>query len=365
MSFFKNILNKQKQTPIVSYEDFWRWFLIHEKTFFKATKEHNNIESDFLDKLSPKLNELKEGFYFLVGMDSENVAELVITVDGTIENIIFAEELINSAPKIEGWKFTALKPEIDITNVSISMAGYSFNCGNMSFYATDHHDCPDLIDITVVHKDATEENESEIAKGVHIFLDNYLGELNYATTIDNLQIISPPDAPGNLIPIEKLKNFLIWREKEFIEKYEGIRHNTESDSYAGLEAELESGKPMLAVVNTDLLNWDGKASHPWILHIEIQYNGEESRGLPDEKDYKTLDDIEDGIIQELKDSEGYLNIGRETADGVRDIYFACRDFRKPSKLLYQIQNEYADIFPLTYYIYKDKYWQSFNRFISS
>lgn len=119
---------------------------------------------------------------------------------------------------------------------------------------------------------------------------------------------------------------------------------------------------MIAVINTDLLNWDSKASHPWILHIKIQYNGEENSGMPDEKEYQTLDDIEDRIMQELKDSEGYLNVGRETADGVRDIYFACRDFRKPSKLLYQIQKEYANSLPLTYYIYKDKYWQSFDRF---
>ena len=35
-----------------------------------------------------------------------------------------------------------------------------------------------------------------------------------------------------LIPISKLKDFLTWREKEFIEKYEGTRHNTENDSYA-------------------------------------------------------------------------------------------------------------------------------------
>ena len=33
-----------------------------------------------------------------------------------------------------------------------------------------------------------------------------------------------------LIPIEKLKDFLIWRQKEFIEKYEGTRRNTIDDN---------------------------------------------------------------------------------------------------------------------------------------
>lgn len=362
MGFINNILGKNLESKIKSYEDFWDWFKKNEKTFFKAVKEHHNIEKMFFEKLSPKLNELKEGFYFLTGMDTSDVAELIITVDGTIKNIVFAEELVNCAPKIPGWKFTSLKPAIDITNVSISMAGYLFNSDNLSFYATEHQYFPDEIDITIIHNDITEANKSEIANGVHIFLDNYLGELNYTTTIDNLEIGFPHNASDNLMPIEKLKDFIIWREKEFIEKYEDIRYNTEFDNYAGLEAKLENGKPMIAVVNTDLLNWDSKASHPWLLHIEIQYTGEKTTGLPDEKDYIILDDIEGKIMEELKDSKGYLNVGRETSDGVREIYFACRDFRKPSKLLYQMQKEYADVFPLTYNIYKDKYWQSFDKF---
>ena len=41
------------------------------------------------------------------------------------------------------------------------------------------------------------------------------------------------------------------------------------------------------------------------------------------------------IVEELKDFEGYLNIGRQTADSVREIYFACKEFRKPSKVFAQ------------------------------
>ncbi len=53
---------------------------------------------------------------------------------------------------------------------------------------------------------------------------------------------------------------------------------------------------------------------------------------------------------------------RPTADRVREVYFACRDFRKPSKVLYKLGNDYADRIEISYEIYKDKYWQSFNRF---
>ena len=84
--------------------------------------------------------------------------------------------------------------------------------------------------------------------------------------------------------------------------------------------------------------------------------------MPDNVTYKMLDEIENKIMTELKDFDGYLNIGRETANSVRGIFFACKDFRKPSKVLHNIIGNYNSKFEISYDIYKDKYWQSFNRF---
>src|SRR5688572_18250315 len=142
MSFLKSIF-KTKDDPIQSYEDFWSWFRRHERAFYKVVKGQGNIEKDFFDKLSPKLNELKDGFWYLTGMYDDNTAELVITADGIIKNIVFVEELINSAPNIDGWKFTSLKPALDIKDVSIKMAGYKFDNENLSFYSNDNANYPD------------------------------------------------------------------------------------------------------------------------------------------------------------------------------------------------------------------------------
>ena len=361
MSFLKSIF-KTKDEPIFSYSDFWNWFERNAKTFHKVVKGQGNVEKDFFDKLSPKLNELKDGFWYLTGMYDDTTAELVVTADGTIKNIVFVEELIQTAPKIDGWKFTALKPALDIKDVSIEMAGFKFNDENLHFYANDHIHYPDEIDITIVHDDYTEENKSTITNGVYIFLDNYLGELDFAVNVDNLKVVGRDEAEKELIAIEKLKDYLNWRQKEFTEKYEGVRHDTENDEYSILEAELESGNALIAVVNTDLLQWDSKASHPWILSVEIPYDGSNNNGMPEEETYKLLDEIEEQIMAELKDFEGYLNIGRQTAKNVREIYVACRDFRKPSKVLFEVQKKYAGQLEVSYDIYKDKYWQSFNRF---
>ena len=242
------------------------------------------------------------------------------------------------------------------------MAGYSFTNENLFFYSNDLEDYPDEIDITVVHNDYNDENKSDIINGSYLFIDHYLGELKSITIIDNIDFISKNEAEKELIPIEKLKSFITWREKEFIEKYEGTRRNTENDSYSSLEATLKNGNPMFAIINTDLLDWDAKASHPWVLKFEIKYDGENNNGLPNKETYEFLDVIEKEINTELKDFEGYLNVGRETADNIREIYFACKDFRKPSKVSDKILARYSDQIEISYEVYKDKYWRSFNRF---
>ena len=364
MNFLKNIF-KKKDTPIRSHEDFWNWFCKNEKQFYKVVKESGNLEKDFFDKLSPKLNELKDGFFYVTGMYDDSTAELVLTADGIVKNIVFVEELVKSAPDLDGWKFTALKPALEIKDVSIKMAGFDFNKDNLSFYSNELAAYPDEIDITVIHDDYNEENKSEIINGVYIFLDNYLGELDFAVSIDNLKFLGKKDIEKELIPIDKLKDFLTWRQKEFIEKYEGIRYDTENDHCSILEADLENGTTLIALVNKELLQWDSKASHPWISILTLKYDGCNNNGMPNEEDYKLLDIIEEKIMLELKDVDGYLNIGRQTANGEREINFACKDFRKPSKIFFEIQKQYSDNFEIEYDIFKDKYWQSFSRFIPS
>ena len=87
--------------------------------------------------------------------------------------------------------------------------------------------------------------------------------------------------------------------------------------------------------------------------------------MPDDDTYQLLSKVEDEILAELHDAEGYLNIGRETAKDVRSVYFACKEFRKPSKVLNKIRDQYAGNIEIDIDIYKDKYWQSFDRFIAT
>lgn len=359
MGFLKKIFGAKDEDIVISnYADFWRWFQKNEKAFFKAVKEHDKVDEDFLRRLTPMLRQVSEDFYCVTGMTDEYTAELIISTDGIIREFVFAEEFVAAAPLIKGWKFTALKPSTDIDTMGIEMDGYDFNSNNISFFSNDLAEYPDEIDITLVHKDFTEENKETITSGSLIYLDNLLGEYNTAIMLDVVNVAGPEEGQ-ELIPMEKLQGYLLWRQKEFVEKYEGIRYGTEEDSYTTMEAEDENGLPVFAIINQDLMNWDAKASHPWMMVVEIKFDGGKE-GLPDEASNNLMNEFEDEILKRLPDADGYLNIGRETYNGMRTIYIAGKEFRHSSKTVKALIGQYAGKLEGSYDIFKDKYWMAMN-----
>lgn len=364
MNILNNIFGKKEELKMKTNADFWAWFEKNEKTFYKVVNTHDDVELNFFDKLTEQLDKIKEGYFFLTGMLDDTTAELIITVDGNLKTIAFAEDLIKNAPLIKGWKFTALKRAHACDDFSIKMNGFEFSNENIFFYENLNKEYPDEINLTFVYAYMNDKMKSEIEQGVCIYIENFLGELEFVTQIDVFDIKGKNEAEHDLIPISKLKEFLNWREKEFNEKNEGIWYDSENDSYSSYEADLNSGNPLIAIINSDLLKWDAKASHPWMVYLIFNFDGTQTNGMPNQEDYDLMNQIEDEIMLELKDINGYLNIGRQTAESKREVYFACKDFRLPSKVFYAIQQKYGDKLEIDYAIYKDKYWQYFEQFQS-
>lgn len=368
MGIFKNLFSKEApqkdniEEPIKTYADFWRWFETNEKAFHRVVRNQQDIEKNFFDRVSPKLGKLHEGMFLLTGMCDPETAELIITPDGVIKNIVFAEEIVAAAPKLNGWRFTALKPESG-EGFDIKKGNTVVGAASLRFRSNELWERPDEIDISLVYDSLTDENRQEVTHAAYLFLDNYLGELKFAVEIDEFRVIGPMEANSASRPIEELKTYLTERAKAFREKYEGQRASTDDDEHTMIQGELQSGLPLIAVVNTTLLKWDRKASHPWIAAIDFAYEDSGNNGMPSDGNYRLLSHIEDEILVELKDSEGYLNIGRETSDNKRTSFFACKEFRKLSKVLYSIQERYSNKFGIDFEIYKDKYWRTFDRFL--
>lgn len=364
MSFLKKLFGSKEEVKVVDDADFWNWFQLQERSFFNTIKNRKNVDTDFLDKVIPKLHQLNNQFYALVGMDDDHTAELVISAEGDIKTFVFVEDLVAAAPAIKGWKFTALKPAVGLADTNIEMNGYTFSRDTIRFFPNEIPGCPDEIALTLVHADYNEEDENTIVNGTYLFLDNAFGELNAATLLDIITVAGPSTDQAELIGTDKLQDFLAWREKEFVEKYKGVRYDTETDKHAVMEAQDENGLPVIAVVNQELLGWDAKPSHPWMMVIEVKY-GTENNGMPDEETYALMTQLEEELFEQLPDAEGYLNLGVETHNGTRSVFYACKEFRRSSKTAAACIYNYAEELDISYDIYKDKYWRTMNRFLTS
>jgi hypothetical protein len=69
--------------------------------------------------------------------------------------------------------------------------------------------------------------------------------------------------------------------------------------------------------------------------------------------YVLLNQIEDEIMVQLKDNDGYLNVGRVTTGNTREIYFVCVEFRKPSFVASEIEKRFSGPLQITSSLYKD------------
>ena len=364
MGFFKKLFGGKNKVVVTDYASFWNWFAEHANAFFPIVKNHEDVEEKFLEKVIPVLKQINEQFFCLVGMQNDGTAEMVVTVDGDIKSIVFAEEIIAAAPSLEKWKFTALKPAIGF-DMSVNLDSLKFDKDNISFLNNEDPEYPDEIDLTFVHKDFSEDHKRSIANGCFIFLDNALGELNTVMLIDNFSIDAAPPEKDKLIPISKLSEFLHWREKEFVAKYKGVRYDTENDNYTSMEGHDQNDLPMLAILNQTLMEWDAKPSHPWMMTIEIKYDGKNNNGMPTGEVYALMSEFEEQLEKQLTDGDGYLDLGRETYNSTRTSYFACKEFRKASADTNELIKQYQGRLDIDYSIYKDKYWRTMNKFQQS
>lgn len=362
MSLFRKLFKPPKEKPILSYKDFWDWFAQNEKTFRKAITTNKQVQENFLQVVSEKACEWREGMFVAAGLTAAGVVELTFSAEGRVANIPFAIEFVTTAPQLPGWQFTALQQPQGAADISITMDGFRFDKDNIKFCPVIHADMPDEIEIVVVHADYTKANRDTIANGTYIFLDNCIGELRLATQVDSVTVGGEADAPGDLIPIEKLSDYLDWRQAEFVEKYQTSTFSNEPDSYVMLEGETPEGMPAVAMVNEPLLRWDAKPSHPWVLAIHLDYTPVE-QGMPAPETVQMLTRIEEEIERYLPGWDGYLNVARQTFDGCRTIHFACRHFHKPALVLHDMATRYGGQIGIKWEIFKDKYWQSMSSFL--
>jgi len=342
-----------------SYEDFWSWFEQNAEHLYAVVKSEKNIAHDFIAPVTVQLNLLRDGFFLLAGMYSDDIAEMIITADGDVRVIPFIEELVALAPEINNWRITALKPPSERKDFEVNFSQGSLSAETLFFIHKENSKYPDLIDIEIVHHDINDANRHLFEQGIFIFLENYIGELASLEMIDYISIKAAHESTGELIPLSKLSSFLNWRRKEFVGRNNSILCESDNDAYVRIETMTDNDEILIAAINRTLLQQEHTTAYPWIAVVKILYGGD--HGQPTLEDSLRLEGIEEYLSILIDDDVEFLNIGKETGENIMEIYFACKGFRKPAIILDKLCQR-GWIFEIDYQIFKDKYWQFFERF---
>ncbi len=365
MSFLKKLFGARENGKL-TYPDFWIWFDKNKNTFFKIVKRNDieEIQNEIFGPLETKLNQVKEGIYYSVGMFADDQAELILSAEGDVRNVVFVEELVQKAPSFGNWKITALKPSHELKDANIRMEGIVFSEDTIQFSITEDELYPDEINLTFVHQDYDDDQRELFVNGTYVFLDYYIGELEFITSIDEMEVTQASRVKSPPTSISKLPSYLAYRKKEFVEKYDEVLFKELEKEYISFSGNLKSGSPIIAFFKKGFLSWEPKASYPWMLVFEISYDGSQRNGLPSEEMRNQLNDLEENLIKKLESIESRIYVGRQSLDSVRSIFFVCKEFRESSKLAFELVHAHKEQLEISFDLYLDKYWKTFNRFRS-
>lgn len=347
---------------VCSAEAFWEWFEANEYRFRGAGGDVLKINA-FLNELMARLQLFNRWLKMLIGPYAREQWELIVTADADIALFSRVEELVGAAPKTEGWIFTALKPGFGLDQIRIDMHGREFSARTMQFYPEVNPAYPDKIKIVLVHKDYDPAKADEFRMGSFVLIENGIGERAAATRIDEYHVRSFPSGSENisLITLDKLDQYLAWREKEFVEKYEHVDHARPKDQWGVLEGKTRNGHPIFAALNRGYRNWPFKPAYPWLGILEIRYNGDK-KGLPSEAQFREMDLIEKEIVSLLPPAK-VIHTGHTTLNHCRTIYLFTSDYRTIANPLMDYVDKKKTPYKMEFFIRKDKYWEGLGEFV--
>jgi hypothetical protein len=362
MALFKKLFGRKPPSQ-PDPDEFWLWFTSREKAIHKAIQSGTENAMQAMEEISDQLLKFFPGLFPLIGATKEGLSDFIITPDGIIKNVALAEDLVSIAPTLSNWKFQALKPQEK--DFGTRMHSLELNEDTLFFATRITKGRPDAIQIEIVHRDVNETNLDHLSQASLIFLDSYLGELFFATSVDHAGAVLEKDASSPLRPIEELQEYIRQRQAAFAEKYAVVTSPITTDDFALLKGQDRDDEVITAMMSNGLLAWDAKASHPWLLKICV--GKQKVKNLIGVQTHRPdrLDELEDRMLALLPASEGYLHIGHISTSEELEIVFACKEFRHASRVTRTMVTRESPEFEITFDIHLDKYWSYLDPFNKS
>jgi hypothetical protein len=195
-------------------EMFWEWFREHCRSYLNIDDLEEDVKEQLLDELLEHLHQYCDQLYFEIGETPAGKPELIVTAEGKTDFFNQVEYLVNSAPVIDDWLFTAFIQPLGGGNV-IKYEDVELKTDEMWFLPLENKSKPASIGIKVCMPDYDRAKESEwFEAAVYKVLDTVLGEKSFALDIDHVGYGKLPDEPAEsgMIELAELPAYLKWKK---------------------------------------------------------------------------------------------------------------------------------------------------------
>ena len=196
--------------------DFWNWFKANNAKFMNLNNPELSDEAKevLLDEFLEHLHEYCDVLYFEIGGKHGEEQELIITAEGDTEYFDKVDELIDAAPIIHNWIYTAFMQPGELPHTSV-YEDVELKPLEIYFLPLDNKNQPKSIGLRICLPNYEQVQESEWLKAaVYKLLDHVLGEKVFALDIDYININILPDNPEEkgMMELEDLPRFIKWKK---------------------------------------------------------------------------------------------------------------------------------------------------------
>ena len=201
---------------MITATDFWNWFKANNARFQNLNDPElsDDAKEELLNEFLEHLYKYCDGLYFEIGGEHGKEQELIITADGDTEYFHKVEELIDAAPAIDNWIYTALIQPGDLPQTTI-YEDVELMPFEIYFLPLDNKNQPKSIGLRVCLPNYELVKDSEwLTAAVYKVLDHVLGEKVFALDIDYIEIKDLPDNPEEkgMMELEDLPRFIKWKK---------------------------------------------------------------------------------------------------------------------------------------------------------
>lgn len=173
--------------------DFWRWFTGNAPKIEQEVRRftcHDAPPRLAFHELGRRLKAVEPGLVHEIGIDPDGKVELIVSADGLHHRIPFVTGLIDAAPVLPGFRFTAFRPR-RVGDV-LSIVGLGEVDAECLAYVS-RPEGPKL-GLTVYVDRAAPQDLREAA--AFLKLDADLGEYDVMTGVGSLEVLrhAPPEA---------------------------------------------------------------------------------------------------------------------------------------------------------------------------